>query len=119
MVCSRGESLTTHMNQMKLFNAIAATAAVIGTSLITANSSYAKNGWIYVSTDHMNVSSYVKPQQFSGRYREYMYHASNITQPLKMLADCQGWRVQGAVGQVWRDIMPSSTGDTIFKIICR
>ena len=31
MVCSRGESLTTHTNQMKLFNAIA-TAAVIGIS---------------------------------------------------------------------------------------
>ena len=33
MVCSRGESLTTHIFQMKLFNAIAA-AAVIGGSLI-------------------------------------------------------------------------------------
>ena len=29
MVCSRGESLTTHRNQMKLFKTIAATAAVI------------------------------------------------------------------------------------------
>ena len=33
MVCSRGESLTHHTNQMRLFNAIAA-ATVIGTSLI-------------------------------------------------------------------------------------
>ena len=32
MVCSRGESLTIHTNQMKLFNAIAA-AAAIGISL--------------------------------------------------------------------------------------
>ena len=29
MVCLRGESLTTHRNQMKLFKTIAATAAVI------------------------------------------------------------------------------------------
>ena len=29
MVCLRGESLTTHMNQMKLFKTFAATAAVI------------------------------------------------------------------------------------------
>ena len=36
MVCSRGESLTHHINQMKLLNAIAA-AAVIGTSFIAAN----------------------------------------------------------------------------------
>ena len=35
MVCSRGESLTHHMNQMILFNAIAATA-VIATSFVTA-----------------------------------------------------------------------------------
>ena len=34
MVCSRGESLTHHTNQMKLFNAIAA-AAVIGTSILS------------------------------------------------------------------------------------
>lgn len=33
MVCLRGESLTTHRNQMKLFKAIAATAAVITFSL--------------------------------------------------------------------------------------
>ena len=35
MVCSRGESLTLHISQMKLFNAIAA-AAVIGASFVTA-----------------------------------------------------------------------------------
>ena len=35
MVCSQGESLTHHTNQMKLFNAIAATA-VIATSFVTA-----------------------------------------------------------------------------------
>ena len=33
MVCSRGESLTTHTNQMKLFKTIAA-AAVVGASLV-------------------------------------------------------------------------------------
>ena len=42
MVCSRGESLTTHTYQMKLFNAIAA-AVVIGTSLIAANPGEAAN----------------------------------------------------------------------------
>ena len=36
MVCSRGESLTTHRNQMKLFKAIAA-AVVIGGSLLIPN----------------------------------------------------------------------------------
>ena len=36
MVCLRGESLTHHTNQMKLFNAIVV-AAVIGTSFIAAN----------------------------------------------------------------------------------
>ena len=41
MVCLRGESPTTHMNQMKLFNVIAA-AAVIGTSFFTINPAEAR-----------------------------------------------------------------------------
>ena len=43
MVCPRGESLTHHINQMKLFNAIAA-AAVIGGSLISPNAALAGLG---------------------------------------------------------------------------
>ena len=38
MVCSRGESLTHHMNQMKLFNAIA-TAAVVGAAFAVVSPS--------------------------------------------------------------------------------
>ena len=41
MVCSRGESLTHHANQMKLFKTIAA-VAVIGASFIAATSAEAR-----------------------------------------------------------------------------
>ena len=44
MVCSRGESHTHHTNQMKLFNAIAAAAAVIGTTFVAATPSEARCG---------------------------------------------------------------------------
>ena len=44
MVSSRGESLTLHISQMKLFNAIAA-AAVLGTSLATISPAQASNQW--------------------------------------------------------------------------
>ena len=47
MVCLRGESLTHHTNQMKLFNAIA-TAAVIGTALVAVNPAEAS---VYVDMD--------------------------------------------------------------------
>ena len=40
MVCSRGESLAHHRNQMKLFNALAATA-VISVSLVASATSAA------------------------------------------------------------------------------
>ena len=42
MVCLRGERLTPHMNQMKLFNAITA-AAVIATSAISLTPMNAKS----------------------------------------------------------------------------
>ena len=35
MVCSRGESFSTHMNQMKLFTAIAAAVVLGGTFIFT------------------------------------------------------------------------------------
>ena len=51
MVCSRGEILTHHIIQMKLFNAIAA-AAVIGTSFISPNPAEARNGWVIVGENN-------------------------------------------------------------------
>ena len=42
MVCIRGESLTIHISQMKLFNAIA-TAAVIGTASLMTGTAHAQS----------------------------------------------------------------------------
>ena len=53
MVCSRDESLTQRINQMKLFNAIAV-AAVIGASFIASNPAEA-------------FSSRCKPDGFGGQ----------------------------------------------------
>ena len=104
---------------MKFFNAIA-TAAVIGASLISGAPVEARNGWIVVSTTRDGNTSYVKPLQFSGRYREYLFNRSNSAgAPLKYVADCQEWRDRLATGSEWNDIMPQSIGNTLFTIVCR
>ena len=103
---------------MKLFNAIAA-AAVIGASFIAAHPAEARNGWVYVTTDHRNVTTYIKPLQFSGQYRKYVYQATNMPGTLTYVADCQGWRVRVANKSEWRDILPRSVGNTELNIVCR
>ena len=72
MVCSRGESLTQHTNQRKLFNAIAA-AAVIGTSLITANPAQARG--CYVSMATMDMDSLIAGG--ASLKQAYQYAVSN------------------------------------------
>ena len=52
-MCSRGESLTDHINQMKLFKAIAAAAAIgVAFTTISPAKSYerAPNGWVHIAT---------------------------------------------------------------------
>ena len=51
MVCSRGESLTTHKNQMKLFNAIAGAAVAATTSILVSPVQAAE----YCSADGANA----------------------------------------------------------------
>ncbi len=54
MVCSRGESLTTYKNQMKLFTAIV-TAAVIGPSSITTAPAEAAGCYASTATNEMET----------------------------------------------------------------
>ena len=112
-----GESLTHHIKPMKHFTAIAP-AAVIGASLLVPNPVEARNGWVHVSTQN-GVSSYVKPLDFSGRYRKYIYKANNINMDLNVVADYNSWnfRYEGQSG--WNAVMPGSVGETLFETVCR
>ena len=59
MVCSRGESPTHRMTQMKLFNAIA-TAAVIGTFFTAANPVQAReDGWRDTTCSYWMAGKYL------------------------------------------------------------
>ena len=74
MVCSRGESLTTHRNQMKLFKAIAA-AVVIGGSLLIPNPAKAQ----YLDLSSLNFD------QCMEKFESYYY--------------CEKFHKDGAAGQ--------------------
>jgi len=102
---------------MKVFNAIA-TAALIGASFITANPVEARNGWIYATTTRDGTTYYVKPLGCSGNLCSAIERAN--TEDLKMVSDCSNaWRYKYSNGSdKWIEVMPSSIGETIQKIVC-
>ena len=119
MVCLRGESLTHHTNQMKLFNAIAA-AAVIGTSFIAANPAEARNGWVHAGSYKKGgetITLYVKPIDRSGSIRrvEFYQPSSQFPQwPAK--ANCKNWSID-VHGEVI-PVMPGSVNESAMHIVC-
>ena len=119
MVCLRGESLTHHTSQMKLFNAIAA-AAVIGTSLITATPAEARNGWVYVTSTQtetgVDASNYVKVTSRSGNVVYLISRWSDMGDFNKQV-NCSSWRHR-TDSRAWRDIMPGSIAETMAQKVC-
>ena len=77
IVCSRGESLTVHIDQMKLFNTIAA-AAVIGASFIAPNPAEARNGWIKGGCDYDNNCSVKILERSNYPIVNYKYNSRNF-----------------------------------------
>ena len=122
MVCSRGESLTTHMNQMKLFNAITA-AVVVGTSFIAATPAEARNGWIYIGENTEGVRMWIKPAS-SGGYKGYFYNSTRKSGPPSYYqVNCNNWseryRYSDGSGYLgWQEVMPNSMGDKILRYVC-
>ena len=121
MVCSRGESLTLHISQMKLLNAIAA-AAVIGGSFLIPVPAEAKNGWVNVGSLRNGETHYVKPLGGNWPYRMYINGFSS-GEDLKAEADCKRWRTRwvNADGsrEPWKDVMPGSFGESKVEVACR
>ena len=106
---------------MKLFNAFVA-AAVIGTSLVTANTAEARNGWVHLGTADNGVTHYVKPLGGSWPYRLYIDNTSDGPE-LKAEADCQKWRYRWVrkdnSRSPWTDVMPESWGEAKINVACR
>lgn len=103
---------------MKLFTVIAA-AAVVGTSLIATTAVDARNGWFKAGTTTNGTTYYVKPLEFSGRYRKFLGTASHVSSVFEQVADCSGWRTRYLNSQAWSDVMPGSVGESEIQIVCR
>ena len=135
MVCSRGESLTHRINQMKLLNAIAA-AAVIGASFIIANPVEARNGWIEAvcGTNPRNERGCHYYRVLS-RNSPFVIVDEKSTFPVrgkKEIAshreiDCNGWKSRtrwqwADTGwdswDPWEDIFPGTIGDGRARKVC-
>ena len=103
---------------MKLLKSIAA-VAVLGTSFITANPAEARNGWLKVGTSTNGNTYYVKPVEYSGRYRKFLGKSSHTNSTFKNVADCSGWRWRFEEDRAWEDVMPGSLGEDQIKLVCR
>ena len=119
MVYSRGESLTHHMNQMKLFNAIAA-AAVIGASLISATPAEARNGWVYVGEDVDGDAHYAKVDSYAGKYVNLQVAVQPRMTPYPMTIDCRKWsKTFRSDGGGWSPIYPGTMAAKNANTFCR
>ena len=120
MVCSRGESLTLHTSQMKLFNAIVA-AAVIGTSLITASPAQSRNGWVHAGSYTKRgelIDLYVKQIDRSGSIRRIKFYQPGAQFPQwAAKANCNNWSLD-VHGEVI-PVMPGSVNESAMHIVCR
>ena len=117
MVCSRGESPTHHIKQMKFFTAIAA-ATVISTSLITAEPVQA-NGWIYSGRNPDGVAIWVRPKGCSGTICAFQTKLSSDNYVADLKADCAGRKWRYADENSWNDLYPQSLLDGGVNKVCR
>ena len=118
MVCSRGESLTHHTNQMKFFNAIAA-AAVIGTSFIAPNPAEARNGWVLIGESNRGRLMHEKLDSFAqGRYANVQ--VADIGGSYPKTIDCLKWSFTfRSDGTGWRPVLPGTMGEASAERWCR
>ena len=117
MVCLRGESLTHHKNQMKLFNAIAA-ATVIGTSLITATPAEARNGWVLIANGVKNGLHHEKLDSYAqGRYANVQVADNGGSYPKTI--DCLKWSYTfRSDGTGWSPVLPGTVGEASAEHWC-
>ena len=118
MVCSRGESLTHHINQINFFNVIAA-AAVIGASFVTARPSEARNGWVYVGTDIDGDAHYAKVDSYAGKYVNLQVAVQLRMNPYPMTIDYKKWsKTFQSNGGGWSPIYPGTMAATNARPFC-
>ena len=117
MVCSRGESLTHRMIQMKLFNAIAA-AAVIGSSFMAATPAEARNGWVYMGSSDGEYN-YMRPLGKKGEIARIEDKWSDSSSTYIWEYNCAAWQKRMVGGtRGWTPIFPSSIAEEKAMRVC-
>ena len=111
----RGDDPHNPHFQMKLFNAIAS-AAVIGTSFITAAPAEAGNGWIDAGTSRKGDTIYVRPLSRNGNL--VTYEETFMGSKAKYIANCPAWQYKRLTGNKWIDVMPNSIGAAAHQTVC-
>ena len=106
---------------MKLFNAIAATAAVLGASFIAPNPAEARNGWVFTGTftrdNGQTESVYERLLGCNGAVCTYQRQMSHWDSPSTNKINCQKW-VHVDDNRTTEDIFPGSYGESTAKRIC-
>ena len=117
---SRGESLTTHRNQMKLFNAIAA-AVVLGGSLIAATPAEAQrapNGWVQAACADDGDCLYVRYISRNGSIVKFQSKLSGISDIDLRTENCRAWQVNSHVNNRMKDVFPGTLLDAGLEAVC-
>lgn len=101
------------------FSRAIATASLAAPLMFAAMPGRAMNQWLTVGTNTSGNTYYVRPLEFSGRYRRFLGTASHVDSVFKQVADCTRWRVRPLSSQFWQVVKPGSIGEVEIKMICR
>ena len=126
MVCSRGESLTTHRNQMNLklkTLLTAGLAAALGASFAAATPADARNGWILTTEQH-SYRVFDKLISRSGNIvtydHQYVKDIGESTRHIQQ-TNCSAWtrRTKFDFGwSNWSEILPETVADYTARAMC-
>ena len=112
------EPHNSHRNQMKLFKALAATAAVVtcclGNQLPAQAQKY--NGWKYIGASTKYGDMYAK--LFSRSQGDARVLISSNSSTYESDVVCFNWVYRDTTKRYWSPIMPGSMMDSVAKKIC-
>ena len=101
------------------FSRVIATASLAAPLMFAAMPCWARNQWLTVGTNTSGNTYYVRPLEFSVRYRRFLGTASHVDLVFKQVADCMRWRVRPFSSQFWQVVKPGSIGEVKIKMICQ
>ena len=102
---------------MKLFKAIA-TGIYISIASMIAPPYVEASVWRRAGENSNGDVFYVKPLQFSGRYRYYLQTSSHKSKIYEVQGDCAEWRLRLVGDPNWQWISAGSIGNAVLRIVC-